>query len=74
MHIASIGAPEVNARELDDDTIRKASVIAVDSRVAVMNETGDVIIPIRSGLIHENNLIEIGEIISGVRQGRLGGE
>ena len=70
MHIASIGAPEVNARELDDETIRRASVIVVDSRTAVMNETGDIIIPMKSGLITEKSLIEIGEIISGVRQGR----
>lgn len=69
MHIVSIGAPpEINARELDDDAIRKASVVAVDSRVAVMNETGDIIIPMKNGLISEKNLIEIGEIISGVRQ------
>ncbi|GAB6946419.1 ornithine cyclodeaminase family protein [Vulcanisaeta sp. JCM 16161] len=72
MHVASIGAPEVNARELDDDVIRRASVIAVDSRAAVMNETGDIIIPMKNGLILENSLIEIGEIISGARQGRLG--
>ncbi len=70
--MASIGAPEVNARELDDDVIRRASVIAVDSRAAVMNETGDIIIPMKNGLILENSLIEIGEIISGARQGRLG--
>ncbi len=73
IHIASIGAPEINSRELDDEVIRRASVIAVDSRVAVTNETGgDVIIPIRNGLITENNLIEIGEIISGLRRGRSG--
>ena len=74
MHIASIGAPEVNARELDDDVIRKVSVIAVDSRIAVMNETGDIIIPMKNGLITENSLIEIGEIISGMRKGRLGND
>ncbi|ADY00425.1 ornithine cyclodeaminase [Vulcanisaeta moutnovskia 768-28] len=72
MHVVSIGAPEINTRELDDDVIRKVSVIAVDSRTAVMNETGDIIIPIKNGLISEKNLIEIGEIVSGLRQGRLG--
>ncbi len=74
MHISSIGAPEVNARELDDEVIRRASTIVVDSRAAVMNETGDIIIPMKSGLINENDLVEIGEIISGVRQGRLGND
>ncbi len=72
IHIASIGAPEINSRELDDEVIRRASVIAVDSRVAVINETGDVIIPMSNGLITESNLIEIGEIISGLRRGRSG--
>ncbi|GAB6944799.1 ornithine cyclodeaminase family protein [Vulcanisaeta sp. JCM 14467] len=72
MHIVSIGAPEVNARELDDEVIRKVSVIAVDSRTAVMNETGDIIIPMKNGLITEKDLIEIGEIIGGMRKGRSG--
>ena len=71
MHIASIGAPERDSRELDDEVIRRASIIVVDSRNAVLNETGDVIIPIKNGILTENNLIEIGEIVAGLRQGRL---
>ncbi|MFB6470185.1 MAG: ornithine cyclodeaminase family protein [Vulcanisaeta sp. AZ3] len=70
IHVISVGAPERGSRELDDDVIRNARVIAVDSREAVTNETGDIIIPIRNGILSENNLIEIGEIVAGLRQGR----
>ena len=70
MHVISVGAPERESREFDDDVIRKASAIVVDSREAVINETGDIIIPMKNGLLAENNLIEIGEIIAGLRQGR----
>ncbi|PLC67964.1 ornithine cyclodeaminase [Vulcanisaeta sp. EB80] len=70
MHVISVGAPERGSREFDDDVIRKASAIVVDSREAVINETGDIIIPMKNGLLAENNLIEIGEIIAGLRQGR----
>ncbi|MFP3216399.1 MAG: ornithine cyclodeaminase family protein [Vulcanisaeta sp.] len=70
MHVISIGAPERDARELDDDVIRKASLIVVDSREAVVNETGDIIIPLRNNLLRESDLVEIGELIAGLRRGR----
>lgn len=69
-HVISIGAPERDARELDDEAIIRAKPIFVDSRNAVINETGDVTIPLSNGVLSEGELIEIGEVIAGIRPGR----
>ncbi len=69
-HIASIGAHALNMRVLDDDVIKKADLIVVDSKDATYNETGDIRTPINRGLIKINDLIEIGEFISkGISRG-----
>ncbi|WP_069808195.1 ornithine cyclodeaminase family protein [Vulcanisaeta thermophila] len=69
-HVASIGAPERDARELNDEVLRRSRRLFVDSRKAVINETGDVIIPMNNRLIDENYLIEIGEVIANIKPGR----
>jgi len=69
-HVVSIGAHEPNTRELDDDVIKRARVIAVDSREGAMNETGDIIEPIKKGILRPDDLVELGEIVLGIRRGR----
>ena len=71
-HIISIGAHKPNERAIDDDAVRMSEVIAVDSRKAVLKETGDIIEPINKGIIHENDIVELGEIIAGMKPGRIG--
>ena len=41
-HVVSVGAPQPSWRELDDETLRRATVF-VDSREAARRESGDVI-------------------------------
>lgn len=64
-HIISIGAHEPNSREIDDEVIKKAGKIVVDCKEAVLRETGDVIEPLKEGLISENDIIELHELILG---------
>lgn len=69
-HINAIGAYTPEMQEIDAETVRRAKVI-VDSREACLAEAGDLIIPIRQGLISEAHIYaEIGEIINGVKPGR----
>lgn len=70
-HVISIGAHVRDARALDDETIKRAEVIAVDSREAVMLETGDIRIPIEEGILTMDKVCELGEVASGKRPGRL---
>lgn len=58
-------------REVDDRVVERASVIAVNSREAVVqDEQGDLFEPIQKGLIKLDDLAELGEISIGKRPGR----
>lgn len=72
VHIISIGAHIPDARALDDDTIREAETIVVDSREAVLRETGDIRIPLEKGIIKQENIVELGEIVAGQKISRKG--
>ncbi len=72
VHVISIGAHMKDARALDDEVIRRAETIVVDSKDAVLEETGDIRIPLEKGLLKLENLIEIGEVSSGKKKGRVG--
>ncbi len=70
VHINAIGAYQPTMRELPSETIRAAKVV-VDERKACLSEAGDLIQPIREGVITEQHIhAEIGEIASGAKVGR----
>ncbi|MBI5652343.1 MAG: hypothetical protein HZC40_18145 [Chloroflexi bacterium] len=70
-HINAIGAYTPAMQEVDEITLRRASKIAVDSRVAALAEAGDLIIAIKNGAINKANIYaEIGEIALGKKPGR----
>jgi thiomorpholine-carboxylate dehydrogenase len=60
-HINAIGAPRPTWRELDDDAVT-AGTLLVDSREAVLKESGDVILS--KALIYA----EVGEIFAGTKR------
>ena len=71
-HINGIGSHTPGSRELDSETIRRCRLI-VDSRESCLEEAGDVIIPIREGVITESHIkAELGEVVAGEKEGRLG--
>jgi ornithine cyclodeaminase len=69
-HINAIGAFTPEMQEIDPATVARASVF-VDSRRAALAEAGDLIQPIRQGLITEDSIVaELGEVVAGTRPGR----
>jgi ornithine cyclodeaminase/alanine dehydrogenase len=70
VHINGIGSHAPEARELDDETVRKAKIV-VDSKEAALREAGDLMLPLAQGIISESSIYaELGEIILGVKKGR----
>jgi len=70
-HINAIGWMGRNARELDSNTIKRAKLV-VDSKEAVLAESGDILIPIREGVITKDHIYaELGEIVIGRKAGRV---
>lgn len=72
VHVISIGAHTRDARALDDEVIRKAENIVVDSKKAVIEETGDIRIPCEKGLLSLDKVAELGEVVAGEKPGRKG--
>lgn len=68
--VAATGAFQPTAREVDSETIRRASVCVIDSRADVLPRAGDLLVPIEEGVIGRNAIAEIAELVSGARAGR----
>jgi len=69
-HINAIGSYKPQKREVPGETVQRARVF-VDQKEHCLQEAGDLIIPLREGLIGEEHILaEIGEILSGKKPGR----
>jgi ornithine cyclodeaminase/alanine dehydrogenase-like protein (mu-crystallin family) len=73
-HINGIGSYKPSCREIPGETIAKSKLI-VDQMKAALSEPGDILIPLKEGLIDSNHIYaELGEIVSGKKQGRISDE
>lgn len=68
-HVNGAGSYTPEMQELPEETVARARV-AVDSRGAAQVESGDIAIPLKAKTIREEQIVEIGEIITGDRPGR----
>jgi ornithine cyclodeaminase/alanine dehydrogenase len=70
VHISAIGAFYPDWRELDTATVAE-SKLCIDDREGIMMEAGDILIPIKEGVITENHIYaELKELVSGQKEGR----
>ncbi len=73
-HINGIGSHSPGARELDSAIIKRSLLIA-DARDACLNEAGDVMIPIKEGVITPEHIYaDLGEIVTGKKISRTSDE
>jgi len=72
VHVISIGAHTPKARALDDEVIKKAETVVVDHKEAVMRETGDIRIPVEKGILKQEDIAELGEVVASKKPGRIG--
>lgn len=71
-HVNAVGASSPQARELGSDIVSSAEFF-VDSRAQAMVECGELLLPMREGVIGEDHVrAEIGEVLVGSRPGRSG--
>lgn len=70
VHINAIGSFRPDMQEVDEETIHRSKIF-VDSIKACLEEAGDLIIPLKKGLIKKSDILaELGEVISGEKSGR----
>jgi alanine dehydrogenase len=71
-HINAIGAFTPEMQEVPPETVARATVV-VDDVSAALAEAGDLIKPLKSGLIDENHFTrELGQVVDGTALGRSG--
>jgi ornithine cyclodeaminase len=74
VHITAVGSYTPDMQETPAETVKRARVV-VDSRSAVLAESGDLLQPIRAGLFGEDHIhADLGEIILGKKTGRQSAE
>lgn len=69
-HISAVGSYTPDMQEVPAETLQRARIF-VDSRSASLEETGDLIQPMRAGLFDESHIDgELGEVVLGRISGR----
>lgn len=63
-HFIGIGSYKPDMQELPDHVFRLSGKLAIDS-VFAKNETGDIINPLRTGILQENDVFTIGKLLTG---------
>ncbi len=71
-HVTAAGSNALIRREIDEATIRRAAVVAVDARVTALRESGDLLPALEKGRLSEYAMVELGELLTGMRPGRRG--
>jgi ornithine cyclodeaminase/alanine dehydrogenase-like protein (mu-crystallin family) len=69
-HINAAGSNFLSKSEIDVETIRRASLIAVDSTEQARMEAGDLLPAVERGVIAWESLVELGRIVAGQLPGR----
>jgi len=70
-HVNGVGSSTLDAQEIGPDAVCRMHRIVVDSREAAMAEAGDLVVPMREGILPADTLFdEIGEIAAGSKPGR----
>jgi ornithine cyclodeaminase/alanine dehydrogenase-like protein (mu-crystallin family) len=68
--VAAVGANRADAREVNSVTIARASKRVIDSRADCLQQAGDLQIPLSEGLLRDDDVAEIAEVVAGQRAGR----
>jgi alanine dehydrogenase len=73
-HVNAAGSNWANRREVDDATVERSAVVAVDSLEQAQLEAGDLVIPAASAHFDWSRAVELGQIVAGHAPGRPSAE
>lgn len=69
-HVNAMGSNWRNRREVDDETLERSAIIAVDALDQARIEAGDLVIPAEAGRFDFARAVELGQIVAGSAPGR----
>ncbi len=70
-HVNAAGSNALVRSEIDMETVRRARVVAVDSREQARLECGDLLEPVEKGLLHWDRVHELADVVAGHVAGRI---
>jgi alanine dehydrogenase len=73
-HVNAMGSNWHNRREVDDDTVERSAVVAVDALDQARIEAGDLLLPAAAGRFDFARAVELGAIAAGTAAGRTARE
>ena len=69
------GFTTAKRREIDDATLQRSDILGIASiQQAVQDEQGDIFDPVQRGIIRWDQLIELGALLAGKKEGRTNAE
>jgi len=68
--VCAVGANRRQARELDNEVLRRASFVCCDSLAQARRESGDLIEPVEAGVLDWLEVHELQEVVAGELRGR----
>jgi len=69
-HVNAAGSNALIRCEIDTKTVKRSSLITVDSKDTAKIECGDLLVPIERGMIHWDQVRELSDVVAGHIQGR----
>jgi alanine dehydrogenase len=73
-HVNAAGVNWASRREVDDETVERSAVVAVDALDQARIEAGDLILPASVGRFEWERAVELGAIVAGQAPGRPSAE
>lgn len=70
-HVNAAGSNALVRSEIDAETVRRARVVAVDSREQAKVECGDLLEPVERGILHWDRVHELADVVAGHVPGRI---
>lgn len=62
-HLAMVGSGSASASEVEPELLARAAAIRVDHRLTCLAESGEIVGALRAGLIAEDSVRELGEVV-----------
>lgn len=69
-HVICVGSGSPAAMEVEPELVGRASAVRVDHRQTCLQEAGEIVAAIKSGLVDEPDVRELGEVVLGTAPGR----
>ena len=69
-HINAAGGNSITRSEVDDEVIKRANFIAVDSKDQAKMEAGELVFPVEKGILNWERVQEVCHVVNGAVHGR----